>query len=403
MARTPEAIIEPDLLVWARRSIGLDIETAAKRLRVSSERLQSWETGGARPTIAQLRNAATVYKRPLAIFYLPEPPRDFHPLRDYRRLPDAEIGKLSPDLHAAIRRGHAVREAALELRELADEPVATAPRLDQGTRDPEQFGVAARELLGVSLDRQIGWQDPGRALNGWIDAMSRLDVLILQAQSIPVDEMRGFSISTDRLPLIVLNGADFPRGRTFTLLHEFMHILLHDDGVCDVLPRQRVRRPSDEVEIFCNQAAAAALMPAGVFRAEPALRSAPPDGRWDESVLVGLSARYSVSSEAVVRRLYTLGLTNWEFLQAKQAEYRKAYEAYREEQKRKRREDERSGGPSYYRMKVRDLGRGFIDSALDAYYRRRITGSDLSEYLEIKINQVPKLEAEMSLTGGSRD
>ncbi len=69
-----------------------------------------------------------------------------------------------------------------------------------------------------------------------------------------------------------------------------------------------------------------------------------------------------------------------------------AYEAFREEQKRKRREEERSGGPGNYRMKVRDLGRGFIESALDAYYRRAMTGSlsDLSEYLEIKLNRLPK-------------
>ncbi len=54
-------------------------------------------------------------------------------------------------------------------------------------------------------------------------------------------------------------------------------------------------------------------------------------------------------------------------------------------------------------MKVRDLGRGFIESALDAYHRRAITGSDLSEFLEIKVSQVPKLEAELAATGGSRD
>ena len=52
---------------------------------------------------------------------------------------------------------------------------------------------------------------------------------------------------------------------------------------------------------------------------------------------------------------------------------------------------------------VRDLGRGFIESALDAYYRRAITGSDLSEYLEIKLNGLPKLEAELAATGGARD
>jgi len=26
MAQSPEALIEPDLLIWARRSIGLDVE-----------------------------------------------------------------------------------------------------------------------------------------------------------------------------------------------------------------------------------------------------------------------------------------------------------------------------------------------------------------------------------------
>jgi len=344
-----------------------------------------------------------VYKRPLAIFYLPEPPVDFQPLKDYRRLPDSQVGILSPELLSAIRRARAVREAALELRELADDPIARPPRLEIPSDDPEAFGEAARELLAVSLDQQIAWQDPGRALNGWIDAISRLDVLVLQVQRIAMEEMRGFSVSADRLPLVVLNGADFPRGRIFTLLHEFAHVLLHAEGVCDVLPRSRVQRDADAVEVFCNQAAAAVLMPSRVFLADVGRFSKPPDGRWPDDALVGLSARYSVSQESVVRRLYTLGLTNWDFLQEKQAEYRRGFEEYRAEQKRERETKDRPGGPTFYRMKVRDLGRGFIQSALDAYYRRAITGSDLSEYLEIKLNQIGRLEDELALTGGTRD
>jgi Zn-dependent peptidase ImmA (M78 family) len=145
------------------------------------------------------------------------------------------------------------------LRELADEPVSTAPKLDAGTADAEQYGAAARELLGVTLAQQAAWRDPRRALNAWLDAVSRLDVLVLQAQSISVQEMRGFSISTDPLPVVVLNGGDFPRGRIFTLLHEFAHVLLHAEGVCDALPRRQARGPTDEIEIFCNQVAAAVL------------------------------------------------------------------------------------------------------------------------------------------------
>src|ERR1700733_157860 len=403
MARTPDALIKPDLLFWARQSAGFGLDAAASKLRVSEERLRSWESGAARPTIAQLRAAAKLYNRPLAIFYLPEPPHDFQPLRDYRRLPDAQLGQLSPALLAVIRRAHAVREAALELRELADEPVAPAPKLDGPTTDPERYGTAARALLGVSLSQQAALRHPRRALNAWLDAVSRLDVLVLQAQSIPVQEMRGFSISMDRLPVVVLNGGDFPRGRIFTLLHEFAHVLLHADGVCDALPRQQARGPTDEIEIFCNQVAAAALMPLDAFRAEPALQDPPADWHWSEGTIRGLSEKYSVSQEAVVRRLYSIGLTDWSFLQAKEAEYRAGYEAYREEQKRKRKEEAGSGGPSYHRMKVRDLGRGFIESELDAYYSRAITGSDLSEYLEIKLNGLPKLEAELAATGGARD
>ncbi len=389
--------------MWARESSGFDIAAAARRLRVTEDRLRSWEVGLARPTIAQLRAAAKAYKRPLAIFYLPEPPVDCQPLRDYRRVPEAQLGKLSPELVATIRRARAVREAAVELRDLADEPVASPPRLAARGVDPERFAVAARELLGVTAAQQAAWRDPRRALNAWVDAVSRLDILTLQAQSISTDEMRGFSISSDPLPVIVLNGGDSPRGRSFTLLHEFAHVLMRADGVCDVAPERRPRGPADEIEIFCNRVAAATLMPLEAFAVEPELRSPPQDGRWADDSIHALSDRYSVSQEAVVRRLYTLDLTNWDFLQEKQAEYRAAYEAFREDEQRRRREGERSGGPDFYRMKVRDLGRPYIESALDAYHRRVITGSDLSEFLEIKINQIPRLEEARAVTGGARE
>lgn len=397
MAKTPDALIKPDLLVWARQSAGLDVAKAAQRLGVTKERLERWEAGEERPTVAQLRKAAGTYKRPLAVFYLPEPPRDFQPLTDYRRVPDAEVGHLSPELLVAIRRARAVREAALELRELADEPVDPAPGLEEGITDPERFGAAARALLGVTLEQQAAWPNPRSALNAWIDAVSALDVLVQQAQRISLQEMRGFSISSDPLPVVMLNGADFPRGRIFTLIHEFAHVLLHAEGVCDALPRRPARRPTDRIEIFCNQVAAAALMPRDAFRGEPALARRPADGRWSDNTLRALSEKYSVSQEAVVRRLYSVDLVTWDFLQEKEAEYREIYRALREEQKEQR------GGPTYYRMKVRDLGRGFIESALDAYHRRAITGSDLSEYLEIKLNSLPKLEQELATTGGGRD
>lgn len=115
MAKRSEALINHELLVWARRKAGLSLEEAARKAGVASERLVSWENGENRPTINQLRKLAQAYKRPLAVFYLAKPPRDFQPLRDYRRLSAVLDEPESPGLLLEVRRAWARRDIAVEL------------------------------------------------------------------------------------------------------------------------------------------------------------------------------------------------------------------------------------------------------------------------------------------------
>src|SRR3989304_1630129 len=84
MATRVEALVNPDILIWARNSAGLDVETAANKIPVKEDRLTSWEAGSARPTAKQLRKHARAYKRPLSDFFLPNPPRDFQPMHAFR-------------------------------------------------------------------------------------------------------------------------------------------------------------------------------------------------------------------------------------------------------------------------------------------------------------------------------
>jgi transcriptional regulator with XRE-family HTH domain len=103
---TPRADIDPSLLRWARESIGYSIEDAATKLKLrgGAKQLEAWEAGEGGPTVAQLRKAAQIYRRPLAVFFLPEPPRDFQAMQDFRRVPGAEAGRWSPNLHSAVIR-----------------------------------------------------------------------------------------------------------------------------------------------------------------------------------------------------------------------------------------------------------------------------------------------------------
>jgi transcriptional regulator with XRE-family HTH domain len=71
-----EAEITPSVLAWARRSIGLKTEDAARRLKVPKDKIEGWERGIGRPSIPQAEKLAALYKRPLAVFYMPAPPTE---------------------------------------------------------------------------------------------------------------------------------------------------------------------------------------------------------------------------------------------------------------------------------------------------------------------------------------
>jgi transcriptional regulator with XRE-family HTH domain len=73
-------------------------DEVAHALGVPVERIREWEKGDASPTVNQLRRFAERCKRPLSVFYLPEPPRDFQALRDFRRLPSVRDRRFSPQL-----------------------------------------------------------------------------------------------------------------------------------------------------------------------------------------------------------------------------------------------------------------------------------------------------------------
>ena len=71
MARSVDALVNPDLLVWARRNSSLTIEQVAKKVPVKPTHLKQWEKGELRPTIKQLSKLGHIYKRPIALFYRP--------------------------------------------------------------------------------------------------------------------------------------------------------------------------------------------------------------------------------------------------------------------------------------------------------------------------------------------
>ncbi len=393
MSVSERIAIAPPVLQWARKTSGLDHETAAKRLQVRAEKVQAWEEGAEQPTINQLRKLGKLYKRPLAVLLLPEPPMDFQPLKDFRRMAEQTDRSWSPALHAEIKRAISQREVILELAELSPASIQAPDRrfsLSQ-SMGADEAGKIIRSLLGMDSWAQAIWSEPRKALTAAIAAVEGLGILVLQTRDVTITEVRGFSISEWPHPVIVLNGADWPRPRLFTLLHELCHVGLNAGGLCDLHEvRTRQRRAEDTLEHFCNEVAASVLLPRQRLLADPMIRRSGPDHRWTLDELAAISQRYGASSEAVMLRLVGLQLTTWDLYWERKSELEREYaDALKRE---KERQKQSTGGPNYFVIKARNLGHGYVVSVLDAFQARAISSLDVSYYLDIKFDQLPKLE-----------
>lgn len=373
--------VSPDVLTWARQSARLSSAEAARRIGVSEDRIGQWELGQVEPTINQLRQAAEAYNRPLAALFLPAPLQEeaVFDLPDFRR-PETE-GEESAPLRRAILRAKNQQEALQDIQdELGDVALPPLRIIDIARLEAEGAGKQLRDELGFNDFSQRLWSQPEELLRELVRRVEDRGYLVIQVQRVPVSEMRGFSIAAELAPLIAINGADWPRGKVFTLLHELAHLGLRHSGLCDLS-----RQSSVAEERFCDQVAAAALMPRRSFRSAAERLAIDPTSYNDLRVL---SDRFGASAEAGLIRMIHLGLATWDDYSSLRGEFRSAYDRHKQDEK-----DARVGrdAPIYYQLKVRDLGRPFIASMIRAHNEGALSSRDTARLLDVSYDKIPKL------------
>ena len=386
MARSAEALVEPDILKWARATAGLTIEEAASSLQTKPEKVEAWEGGAARPSMAQLRRMATTYKRLLSDFYLPAAPAEDALPHDFRRLPGEVAFRYSRALRYQLRLARRRRELALDLAaELDGEMPVLSGRL-QLNPDPEQTGAELRKMLGVTPDMQRKWRDPRRSYNAWRAAIEQAGILVFQATGIATAEVLGFSLSDRPLPVIGVNRKLKHNGRTFTLLHECVHIFLEQSSICDI--EEGALRPPEEqrIEIFCNAVAAAVLVPRVALLDEALVAQHPARPRdWSDDELGSLGRVFGASNEVILRRLLTAGRTSQDFYNQRRALYGSFFDAPASA------ETETDFKRNMPQEVVSDIGRPLTRLVLESYDNSFTSLADVSRYLGLRAAQVDKL------------
>jgi len=395
MAARVKALANPRLITWARETAGFTTAEAAASLGIEEARVINWEDPASEdsPSIPQLRKLAALFKRPLAVFYMAEAPTHFSIMRDLRRLPGTGARRYSPALQMEIRAANERRELALELSADLEQELPPFTLTATDREDPEQVGERIRAALGVTGELQARWRDnDGRAgFNAWRHRIEDAGALVFQATRFTTEEASGFAIAADILPVIAVNRKDVLTRRTFSLLHELAHLMVRISGVSD-LETDANRPPEDQrIEIFCNHVAAAALIPKAALLAEPrVIAQGARSQNWSDTEISDLAKQYNVSREALLRRILTFDRTTADFYGKKRAQYIAEYLAMKARQKEESAETEMKRNMP--QETISNLGRPLVRMLLGNYYLDRITLSEVSGYLGLKVKHIPKLE-----------
>jgi Zn-dependent peptidase ImmA (M78 family) len=346
----------------------------AEKFKKSAEEIESWEAGRTAPSYAQLeRLAYEIYKRPLAIFFLPAPPEEPKPRTEFRSLPDAELTSLQRHTLLLIRKAHAFQTALTELydgRNPADRPIWREIRLD--TRAPVAAQAArVRELLNVPIDEISAQANDDAALKIWRRAIEARGVFVFK-DSFKQEEISGFCLRDDEFPIIMINNSTTKTRQTFSLIHELAHLLFDrsaitrfDDHGIDELP------PIDRaIERFCNSIAAEILVPSADFGAAVRQWAHDPRDAPDKAFAV-LANRYHVSRSVILRRFLGQGRVTQAFYVQKDQEW----SAQRE----------RGGGKGdYYNTQGAYLSERFLHEVVSRYTRRLISKTEAADLIGVK-------------------
>jgi Zn-dependent peptidase ImmA (M78 family)/transcriptional regulator with XRE-family HTH domain len=300
--------------VGARQAIGLSRSEAATQLGVTDGLLEAIEKGEEYPNSYLFNAMITVYKQPESTLLLAKPPDTAELPQDYRT-PAGRRKKLSPETRLIIREAQELQRYVSELAE--DDPALIKRfELPKATLSNSAANLAKTERarLGVSLSTQLKWR-PLESFNRWRNWLQDKGIIVL-LKRMPWDECRGFSLlDTTLIPTIVVNSEDVVSARTFTLFHEYAHLMLRHSGVCTLAP-------DVTVEQWCNVFSASFLLPADELTSyiKHTYAEAGPNYNWPIPRLTRLAGRYRVSRAVMALRLQKLGLATPNYFESHYAE-----------------------------------------------------------------------------------
>ena len=385
-----KAHITPKVLKWARESARMPIDIAAAKVNVSIEKLENWEKGKIQPTIRQAQTLAKAYKRPFALFFLPEIPKDFQPLQDFRKSDSVALSTSSIFIIREIQQKQAWISDVYE--ENDEEKLDFVGKYSINDK-PEIIAQDILRTLGITPT----FYKSDNPIKIWIDAAESNGIFISRTSFIhsrlklDSKEIQGFAIADSYAPFVFINSQDWKAPQLFTLVHELAHIWIAETGVSnEIEPNLKSKTKFHPVELFCNEIAANALMP------RKSIASLDTSIFKSSKEVFKAAKQFGVSSFALLVRALNLNLIALSaYNTLKQQADIDFSEFLKREAQKKEKQKSKEGGPNYYLLQLNRNSRLFTQAVLDSYKGGRVEPTVASNLLNVQVNKFQKLEAQL--------
>lgn len=388
--RMTESIpVNGDVLRWARETAGFTVDGVVAKLdrkSITYETVLAWEAEIESPTYPQLeRLAYEIYKRPLALFFFPEPPEESTPKQSFRTLPDYEIEIMPTAMRMLLRKARVFQLNLYELYENVNP--ATKPIVQDFSFNPDVSAVEMakiiRDYFSVTIEQQSSWKDTDKALKFWREKIEAHGIFIFK-DAFHTDQFSGFCLYDEQFPVIYINNSKPRTRQIFTIFHELAHLLFKTGGIDTRIDDyiDYLEGDNKQIEILCNKFAGEFLVPTEDFNLR--LKST----FIDDSIIEELARFYHVSREVILRKVFDKGLVSQRYYDEKVSAWERVSAS-------------KGSGGNYYLTQGVYLGGKYIEKAFSSYYQQRITSERLADYLGVKVKNLNGMESLLYSNGNT--
>lgn len=387
--------INPEILKWARESAGFSLDEAASNLSLNAtqdktaiERLLDLEEGRSDPSRSMLLKMSKKYHRPLLVFYLSEPPLRGNRGQDFRLLPTDQPaineGLLDALIRDVIARQNLVRSSMIDEEEEMPLDFIDSRKIEDGV---EGVLITLRDTLNLSLKEFRNAANPSVAFKILRDRVESSGVFILLLgnlgsyhTNLDVETFRGFALSDNLAPFIIINDQDSTSAWSFTLLHELAHLILGNTGISGGVPNLNIEK-------FCNDVASEFLLPSD----EIFLLQKISELDFDNSISLinNFAEERNLSRSMIAYKLFRTGIINENTWNSFHMHFKTLW--YQSKSDNRRIAREKPGGPDHYVVKRHRLGKAILEITARFMQNGTITTTKAGTVLGVKPKYVQRL------------